>query len=248
MSLKRTPATCLNCRRVPEHRCFRHGGPLRSHHKRPGEACRVCRRTRGQRCVRHGGSGWAYQPVTTEACLDCRRVKGPCHRHGGPGYRYHPKTPATCLNCRQVKGQCRRHGGGKGQPRATIHATTHRPETREALMAMAQHAAVLLAPRPDRGSPADDGDGHARQQPRLRSPTVPRAGPVVRVAPPPGPRPWKVAFDRRQAVARLALDPEVIVEEKKWRPCLAEGHDHLILTTKAVRLCGRAKQAVADGG
>lgn len=34
----------------------------------------------------------------------------------------------------------------------------------------------------------------------------------------------------------------IILEVKAWRPCLAEDHDHLIYTTKNVRLCEAARR------
>jgi hypothetical protein len=48
-----------------------------------------------------------------------------------------------------------------------------------------------------------------------------------------------------QALERIALRRVVPRERPRLRPCLAPGHDHLIPSTRAVRMCERGREEVA---
>jgi hypothetical protein len=48
-----------------------------------------------------------------------------------------------------------------------------------------------------------------------------------------------------QALERIALRRVVPRETPRRRPCLAPGHDHVILSTRAVRMCQRGREEVA---
>ena len=53
--------------------------------------------------------------------------------------------------------------------------------------------------------------------------------------------------ERRRGRPLLGLPKPLESDEvRRWRPCLAEGHTHKILTTKAIRMCVDAKRYAPD--